>query len=147
MQPFVDSSHTYSLAALPYRDCGLISHESGFAMESHRHDFWQVIHVLAGTLEIDTGQGFASLSAGMIHLLPPGYYHALRSPWGYSQVSLNFTEKEDDRGLLRMLSEAFREPAFLKMPFRQRWKESILRSHRRRAGSKNCGFCSRWTNM
>ena len=67
-----------------------------FTMEMHCHAYWQIIVVTEGTLEITSCSSQATaaketrcLAPGMIHFLPPGHFHALYSPDGYTQLGID----------------------------------------------------------
>lgn len=69
---------------------GYIERPSGYISDDHSHTFWQIIIVLGGTFVVKSGGASYDLSAGWVHILPPGEKHILRSgPEGYSQVGID----------------------------------------------------------
>lgn len=105
-----DLTNRLSALPSPWSDANLARWEAGRSMGRHRHDFLQVIHVLEGVLEIDWGAGWVGVTAGQVHILPPGQQHALRSPRGQAQFGLNAARRDDGRGLLTALCDVVREP-------------------------------------
>lgn len=51
---------------------------SGYYFEGERHDFWELLYVDKGTVEVQAGQRALTLSQGQIIFHQPGEFHALR---------------------------------------------------------------------
>lgn len=100
--------------------------EPGYFLGMHQHDYFQLLHVLEGELEVDYGEGWCVLREGDVHVLPVGYGHALRSTRGYMQFGANFKETPDERGLQAAILRVFAEPTVFHMRFRESWM-SMLR--------------------
>ena len=126
-QILTDSSHDASLGRQPWGAYNFLSRGPGFHMDAHQHAYLQLIHVLAGELRVELAGKSMRLGPGDVHLLPPGYAHALFSPQGYRQFGVNFTADPDNRGLLNALLQAFPEPACVLLPFRETWEEALDR--------------------
>ncbi len=97
----------------PYANHNLHVWPAGRAMDWHGHPYVQVIHVLAGALDVDWGEGWRSLGPGQVHVLPPGGRHRLRSASGHRQFGLNCTAARDERGIITALRAAFPRPCAL----------------------------------
>lgn len=82
-----------------------------FAKEAHSHPFWQIILVTGGQLQITAGEHSNILRAGNVHILPPGWEHALSSPEGYSQLGIDLDGDCFVRDLAPLLSRHFLQPA------------------------------------
>lgn len=102
----------------PYRDINFLNWPIGHGLDWHSHPEFQIIHVLAGTLVIDWGDGWRILVAGDAHVLPPLAKHRTRTDRGHSQLGLNFTFGQDPRGIIDALSEAFPAPTVVHLDSR-----------------------------
>lgn len=98
-----------------YQSVNLLYRQS-FTMELHCHTYWQIIVVTKGTLQITSRPPQATaaeetrcLVPGMIHFLPPGHFHALYSPDGYTQLGIDLAPGNTDLSALLTthLSEPF----------------------------------------
>jgi AraC-like DNA-binding protein len=108
--PLGDLSHHLRLPSTPpYADLNFFSWEPARSLDWHGHGFLQAIQVLEGALEVDWGAGWRRLGPGVVHLLPPGARHRLRSS-GHAQFGLNFLAGDDPRGLLAWLRSACPQP-------------------------------------
>lgn len=105
--------HYLSLPPEPCMMMGVLERRDGYKLERHNHlNFYQTIYVTSGRLNVITDNNEYTLSTGMIHILPPGYYHSLDSD-GYCQFGLDVS-----RGLPNLASfyDAFEAPATLVVP-------------------------------
>lgn len=85
----------------------------GYRLERHRHiEFYQTIFVTSGKLTVTTDTSEYTLSAGMFHILPPGYYHSLSSD-GYCQLGL---DAAPGNPILTSFYDTFSEPTTLIVP-------------------------------
>lgn len=125
-QGFVKKSRILPAHLAPWSDFNFDEWKPGFAMAAHRHDFLQVIHVLAGSLEVHWGKGWETLAPGMAHILPPGHPHRLRSPGGHRQFGLNFTRIPDARGILAEGLRLCVEPKVLRFPLSKVLEKSLM---------------------
>ncbi len=102
MPLFIDQSSQH-LRLPPYDTINVLAWPRGHSMDWHQHDYLQFIHVLDGSLDVDWGDGWHSIHAHHVHILPPGQQHRLRSPSGHRQFGINFSRHPDERGLLSKL--------------------------------------------
>ena len=109
----------------PWGDYNFLGWAPGRAMDWHRHDFLQSIHVIKGGLEADWGDGWQSLHPGDVHVLTPGIAHRLRAREGQHQFGINCTAEHDERGVLDALLQAFPRPTILHVPFKQAWSTTL----------------------
>lgn len=86
-------------------------HRGPFTMKSHSHPFWQLIVVTDGQLCIKTSSETSTLCAGTIHILPPGWEHALISQNGYSQLGIDLSADCTERNLVPLLEQYFLRPS------------------------------------
>lgn len=93
----------------PYKRVSQL-HRGPFFMTSHRHDYWQLILVTDGQLQIETSSDTATLHAGAIHILPPGWEHTLTSVQGYSQLGIDLYVDCPERELVPLLERYFAQP-------------------------------------
>lgn len=101
--------YTFTLRC-PYHDYNYRDWPGGRFLQAHCHDYFQLIHVLEGDFAVDTGSGWQVVRPGSVHLLPPGFFHALRTGRGHLQFGLNLVPGDDERGWNRRLLSAFPEP-------------------------------------
>lgn len=114
--PLGDLSHHLRLPrTAPYADLNFYRWVPGQSMDWHGHAFLQGIQVLEGGLEVDWGAGWRRLGPGVVHLLPPGARHRLRSS-GHAQFGLNFQAEDDARGLLAWLRAVCPQPLITPCP-------------------------------
>lgn len=98
----------------PYLQLNILT-RGNFRMERHCHDFWQLILVTDGVLEVRTERTDV-LCAGMLHILPPGLPHELYSEGGYRQLGLDLGKEPCHRSLVPLLVERFNSPAVVRLP-------------------------------
>ena len=109
--PDIFSVNNYGLPE-PYIHTDIITRGT-FNLPTHNHDFWQIIIVTDGILNITTLQDYSSLRSGDVHILPPNQYHSLQSDSGYSQIGINLNHQHDIRGIISMMERLFTEPVNL----------------------------------
>jgi len=136
---FGDMTHDLHLGLKPWEGYTFLERKADFSMAAHEHPYLQIIHVLAGVLEVDWGASWVSLRPGEVHVQPPGMAHALRSHEGYEQFGLNCTAEADERGLLPALVQAYRAPAVFALPFRDAWEAPLRRAAAERTGRTERG--------
>ena len=83
-----------------------------YYLPKHSHNYWQVIVVTEGELEVVTANHSFRLTRGMVNVLPPHCEHSLSSN-GYCQIGINF---EDGIEELSEVYSAFPEPVSLSVP-------------------------------
>ena len=85
----------------PFINVNHLERKNGFNLDKHSHLYWQAILVTEGALTVCTDDTKATIGAGTLHILPPGYSHALSSD-GYRQIGIDFTD--DAAGLSHVYS-------------------------------------------
>lgn len=85
-------------------------YRQAFVKEMHSHDFWQVILVTGGNLQLKTAEAVYEMGEGSVHILPPGYEHSLYSPGEYSQIGIDLRAESPERNLSGLLKQHFPEP-------------------------------------
>ena len=116
MAPVFDQSSQQRIDHVPYHAINHLAWPAGHSMDWHQHNYFQIIHVLSGELEVDWGNGWTVVKANHCHILPPGHEHRLRSIKGHRQFGVNFTNTNDERGLNNALIEQFSEPCIVANP-------------------------------
>ncbi|MDF2924141.1 MAG: AraC family transcriptional regulator [Paenibacillaceae bacterium] len=91
----------------PYKDLHLFYREPGWRMDWHDHDFYQMILICDGVLQLQVNGRTYALSAGQLCLIPPGLPHMLETPLGYHQLGINLQSAPDSRGMIALLKEHF----------------------------------------
>jgi len=109
--PDIFSVNNYGLPE-PYIHTNILT-RGAFELPMHSHDFWQIIVVTDGILNITTHQDYRPLRSGDVHILPPKKYHALQSDDGYSQIGINLNPRINTRGIISMMERLFVEPVNL----------------------------------
>lgn len=77
-----------------------------FFMKSHNHNFYHLIFVTDGILDISVNEESYTIHKNQAILLPPKISHALSSTQGYSQIGLDIWDNHDFE-LCRLLSQTF----------------------------------------
>lgn len=93
----------------PYRQFHILERIKGYWKEMHSHNFYQLIFVTSGTLEIITEKSSHTLRNGQAAVIAPHTPHALSSPEGYSQLGIDIFNQSDSRGLVSLLRKTFPE--------------------------------------
>lgn len=119
-QLFVKLSHAEPFSFRPWEMFRVYKRQPGYRLKKHAHPHMQMLHVLEGELEVHFGEGWRVLREGDVHVLPPGYEHALRSPKGYTQCGANLLN-QDERGMHAAILRAFTEPTLFHMRFKESW--------------------------
>ncbi len=114
---FINLSQRLGSASRPWADYNLQRWGPGRELAAHEHEYFQIIHVLDGTLAVDWGGGPTDVGPGQVHLLPPGFAHQLRTRGGQRQFGLNCTPAPDERGILAALQRTFPNPTVLPADF------------------------------
>lgn len=87
----------------PYQDLNMLSRPPAWSMAEHDHDYYQFIFVTQGILRLQCQERIYTLETGELCIIPPRQLHALHTEAGYSQLGINFTEQEDQRGMVALL--------------------------------------------
>ena len=95
----------------PFLSVNRWQRDGGYALETHTHSFWQIILVTQGQLKITTDFTESTLTAGWMHILPPGMVHSLLSTGGYVQLGIDL--ETDDSRLALLLKDAVSRPVSL----------------------------------
>ena len=91
----------------PYRQLHILERIKGYSKEMHSHNFYQIIIVTSGMLEVLTPDKEFSIKSGEAVIIAPGSQHALYSPEGYSQLGIDIYNQSDSRGLVSLLRKTF----------------------------------------
>lgn len=97
----------------PCRLVHVLDRPAGFSMAAHTHDYYQVICVTAGSLQILTAAGMHTVRAEQAIILAPGAVHALASAGGYSQIGIDLQENPDEHGIRQLWGQTFPAPVTL----------------------------------
>ncbi|MBD2846643.1 AraC family transcriptional regulator [Paenibacillus sp. IB182496] len=117
----LEGHYVVGLTGEPYREVAFYARPPGWEMEAHLHEWYQLIFVADGSLELTTGGRRHLLGRGQCALIPPGCIHALRTPAGYRQIGINLRACRDARGIVEMLDAHARTFAILERP---QWHEA-----------------------
>lgn len=100
----------------PYYNFNYCHWQPGRSLDMHSHPYLQLIHVLQGDFHINVGDGWQTVAPGEVHVLPPGYSHALKTQSGHIQFGLNFRVEADERGWKDRLCTYYPRPYQILFP-------------------------------
>lgn len=109
------------LCAYPSVSVNCFERSSGYYLAPHSHDYWQVIVVTEGELDVITNNGTFHLTRGMVNVLPPHCEHSLSSE-SYCQVGVNFRKGVDE---LSEIYSAFVSPMSISVPIAVEYARQI----------------------
>lgn len=99
MQQIPIASEEFYKLQEPFRLLNVMERGSHFYLKPHKHDFYQIIVVTEGQLEVLTNTSNYVLESGEAIVLAPEEMHALKSDNGYKQIGLDIISKRDERAI------------------------------------------------
>ncbi|MCI8622758.1 MAG: AraC family transcriptional regulator [Provencibacterium sp.] len=93
----------------PYRMIHVMERPPAFLLSHHSHRWYHINYLLSGSVDIYFKGQVTAAHEGQAFVLPPQIPHKLVSRGGYAQLGLDLLPVEDERGIWRLVREAFGE--------------------------------------
>lgn len=91
----------------PYRILHVIKRLPDFKLKTHSHDFYHIIFITSGILEVTIHKESYTIHENQAIILPPYIPHALSSKYGYSQIGVDILDIRDECPIQQLLIQTF----------------------------------------
>lgn len=100
----------------PYVAAQCYNRPPHWKLPPHSHPFYQLIFITEGVMHAECANGSFDVSAGQVHIAPPGCKHALSTPCGFRQLGIDIYPNNHTRELAPLLNTYIAEPACVNCP-------------------------------
>jgi hypothetical protein len=100
----------------PYLQVDYLVREPKWEMSLHSHDFFQVILLESGILELKNDNHFCQITRGQLCIIPPGTPHHFFTEQGCVQMGVDFSVENSSHPLESLLSSKVKEISIVNHP-------------------------------